>query len=231
MTNELSRKTSRGLTGLLGKLALGASVGAAALVPAGKASGEYLLLNNSFLDNEVEARSVYLLNNSSATDGLDNFDIENPVLPVTPPITPTVNFYSLLSDNTTQLYQDSRNVTENTVFHNVMQPNWSEGYFGSSQNGTLSFLMADPAHDFGSLPILASISKNGFLVPGLENINVREYANLNTIPISLGSGESYTVDVRFTSTPEPGTMSLLVMAGIAGAGALAYSSLKKRKQE
>jgi hypothetical protein len=62
------------------------------------------------------------------------------------------------------------------------------------------------------------------------NINVRDYAQ-NQTPIGLSfSGDNstiYNIDVKFV--PEPGTLSLLAMAGLAGAGVTAYN-LSKRKR-
>jgi hypothetical protein len=106
-----------------------------------------------------------------------------------------------------------------------------------SITGNLTFDIS-AATDFGGKPIFADIYKidsndetpNAPPIWEMLNINVRDYAQ-NQTPIGLSfSGDNstiYNIDVKFV--PEPGTLSLLAMAGLAGAGVTAYN-LSKRKR-
>jgi hypothetical protein len=219
MTNKRISKRPSGLAGLLGGIGVAAG---AVLGGAENAKGEIIRLNDTF--NEVNTPNVYLFHDEGASEGYDeSFDSKYH------PEGVRVDFYSLL-DNGDKLEWDSRAPDSNTTYHTLMQGNG----LTYPKDGALAFNIYDTDNlDHSELPdnIFASILKDG--VPYTNgsttytNIDVRNFTS--SIPITLdNAGTVYTVNVGFV--PEPGTLSLLAMAGIAGTGVAAYSRLKKRKQ-
>jgi hypothetical protein len=82
--------------------------------------------------------------------------------------------------------------------------------------GYLSFYV-DAAASFGGLPIYADVYKNGTLVQGDEG---------TTVSLSLSDNtDYYNIDVRFTTTPEPSSLTLL------GVGALAFGWWRRRRND
>lgn len=215
-SHSLSRKKSRGLVGLIG----GALVGAAALMPAGKAEGGFIFLNDNFGTSNEPKISLY--HETGATDGYDS----SLDLSYTGTGSPIVDFFSQIpahNSDPTKLSEDKRDISSTSTYHTLLQG--KELTYPVA--GTLSFILIDPTNDFPA-NIWADVYKNGVLDTDHSNIDVRDYASKGTqIPLSLASNSDvYNIDVRFV--PEPGTLSLLAMAGI-GAGAGYLVSRKKRE--
>jgi hypothetical protein len=220
MERQRSHSKSKGL---VSKLIAPALIGAAGLMGAGKAQGDYIQVNGNFPSGQGNYVRLYHLDGGGlVTDGYDD-GIDTPYSARAPPV---VDFYSIISDTQhPKLAEDNRDNSSTSTYHTLMQGNT----LTYPASGNLSFNMDLFNGDFGSLPILADVYKNNELVVG--NINVRDYAANNTqVPLSLGSNSDvYNIDVRFV--PEGGTLGMLGAGALAAGSFGLYNLLTRRKEE
>lgn len=213
----MKRKSSSrsGLVGLMGS----ALVGAACLLPAGKASGEHMqIYNNTPAGVENPSVEFYHYSDAQAQEGLDSLDSLYSRDSETRPI---IDFYSNVDSN--KLEWDVRPADSlSTANLELIARNLTE-----SITTDLGFYIVDDTN-FTGKPMYADLYDSG-MNPISTNIDVRDYSTNNTtIPLEFDSdGDKYFLNMRFTEIPEPGTLSLLAMAGI-GAG-VGYLASRKKK--
>lgn len=218
-------ENKRSFGGLVRKVVAPVVIGAAALMPMAKpANAEMIYLTNTLNDHSISAPGVSLKHESGSSEWYDTKDTE-----YSNNDSPAVDFYSTVmksahSTEQVKLSLDSRDPASTSIYHTEMKGRGLP--VTTPTTGELTFYV-DAATSFGGKPIFADIYKNGSETP-LETIDVRDYATNNKhVDISLSGTDFYDINVKFV--PEPGTLSLLAMAGLAGAGVAAYNLSKRKK--
>ena len=213
-----TKNQSKGFGGLVRKVVAPMIIGAASLIPA-KADAGMIYMRTTLSNPAVNSPDVTL---NHSVGGHEWFvDPEDTLYSNIS--SPAVDFYSILQSQAIDLSVDTRDQGSTSTFFTKMQGRGLPG----TVYGRLNFYI-DGLNEFSGTPILADVSKNGEY---LSTIDVKAYAANPTsnIPLQFDSNNDfYNIDVKF-ATPEPSTLSLLAMAGLAGAGVAAYN-LSKRKQ-
>lgn len=207
------KNAAKGLVGLLGSAALAVGM-------SGEAKGDTIYVE--FQNKSINNSYLEIDHTSGATEDFDNgYDSSFLAAP-----SPALDIYSKVSFDPFKLSTDARPPES---FSTITAEIDGRELLGLNNNA-LVFSIYDfyGENIFANKNIFADLYNSSHTLLGTYDVKDLA-ATSTTIPITVNNGLSYTMDIRFENIPEPSTISLLAMAGIAGAGAGAYS-LRRRKQ-
>jgi hypothetical protein len=193
----------------------------------GKSDAEQIFIQ--IKDNLVSQPIMRIDHRAGATEGYDS-SYDSTFLSG-PSGTPTIDFFSNVSFDPYRLKTDARSIDSfSTINEEIIGRELS-----GSVNGSLKFTLRDYYSDnaFANKNIFADLY-SGDHASLLGTFDVKDYAaNGITIPITVNNGLSYTMDVRFTQTPEPPTgktAAIAALAGLSYAGARMFGERYNRKR-
>ena len=215
---------AKGLLGLLG-------AGALALGMSGDAKGEGLLNMENVINSSYPRFTAVHVNDPSATDGKDSLDN----LWMQPP-SGTPGIYSVVPEKLAEDYRFPSSDTPFSIFlvYTGILPSPTENHlefsFPYAPNYTFehktNLTLETPLGSRYNVRAIIDGTLGGELnpSPGVFNLPDLAAGSYNTgTPYA-----SYQVDFQPVNIPEPSSISLLAMAGIAGAGVGAYNYLRSR---